>query len=71
LTIFKEKSLAENILIFILIICLNANSIMFLITFNLYIYFLKNELDPMKIELKFNYSEEYFIDLDLNNKNIL
>ena len=50
---------------------MNANSIMFLFTFMLYIFFLRNELDPIKFEIRYNDSEEYYIDLDINNKNIL
>jgi hypothetical protein len=56
---------------FILVICVNVNSIMFLFTFMMYIFFIRNELDPIKLEIRYNYSDEYYIDLDINNKNIL
>lgn len=63
---FKDKFMS-----FILVLLVNINSIMFLLTFMIYIFFLKNELDPIKLELQFNYSDEYYFDLDINNKNIL
>ena len=52
-------------------ISINVNSILYLITFAFYVFLLKNELEPVKFELKYEYPEEYFIDLDMNNKNIL
>ncbi len=67
----QGNTFIEKFMAFILIICVNANSIMFLITFMLYIFFLRNELDPIKLELRYNCSDEYYIDLDINNKNIL
>ena len=61
----------EKLMIFIMIICVNINSVMLMITFTLYVFLLKNEFEAIKFELKVNYPEEYFIDLDKNNKNIL
>jgi len=71
MNLIQGRTFIERFLVFILIICVNINSILFLFTFIVFVLSLKNELDPMKLELKFNISEEYFIDLDINNKNIL
>lgn len=67
----EGKDDIQRLMTFILILCINLNSIMFLLTFAFHIYMLKNELDPISLELKINYPEEYFIDIDMNNKNIL
>jgi hypothetical protein len=60
-----------NFLVLILNVSLNINSFMFFVSFLLFVYLLKNTLEQITIELKIKIPEEYYIDYDNSNKNML
>ncbi len=61
----------EKFLEFILILCINLNSIMLPLTFIYFILYLRNDLSSAIVNLQYKNDSEFYIDIEEDTKNVL
>jgi len=71
LQIIPNEKKFENFLELLLIVSVNLNSFMFFFSFLFFVYLLKDTLEQITMELKIKHPEEYYIDYNNCNKNML
>jgi hypothetical protein len=71
LSFYNPLEKFEKFAQFILILCLNINSILFLLTWALFVFNLNGDFADVLINMELQRTYEYYIDLDDDNKNVL
>lgn len=67
---YTPESTIEKFMVFILIVCININSIFFMFTYVFFILSIKEDLNEIVLNLE-NITTEAYIDMDENTKNML
>lgn len=68
---YSPTSNVEKFAGYILIVCINTNSVLFLLTFILFVFSYKNHLQDLVNKFKNQKINEFFIDIEENTKNML
>jgi len=71
LEFFPMDNNLQNFLILVLTISLNSNCFLFFVSFMIFVFLLKSSLEQITFEIKILHPEEYFIDFNNCNKNVL